>query len=378
MTKNLEMLPPDNLNFGDLLKWLLTQGMRPHGSQDRGMPWKTSDFAKNVGRSPKQVFNWLKNDSLPDDILTIERIFFGTNQDNFQFLRMQLRTALQETRINRVRLSQYANLSIVELMWNEIASQGVDLKKIPEIESSNLDDIAWAISEYNRNLSYEDAKATSKLARAHIFDVKYGKWTADHDERHIIGIESWNREIEDVFKKYNVDKTGSMLCVGVGCGLEGVDIYDKFDAFIGLDISKTALESASKIFPKMEICESQAEFLPQKDETVDVYISLKTYQSSFFDIRSAISSCARVLKRSGVVVISIPRGYYFDGMFFPGLCRTNYNLASAKRVGTYRPIDKLYPFDLINSIVSELYRRLFCDIQINTGLHEYYICARRN
>jgi len=90
--------PPSGLSFGDLLDWHLRRGTRPSGSDKQGEPWKKAAFAGDVGVSDKQVRNWIANKSLPNDIITIERVLFGRNQEQSKVWRMELRDALKRTR----------------------------------------------------------------------------------------------------------------------------------------------------------------------------------------------------------------------------------------------------------------------------------------
>jgi tetratricopeptide (TPR) repeat protein len=90
--------PPSGLSFGDLLDWHLRRGTRPPGSDKQGEPWKKTAFAGDVGVSDKKVRNWIADKSLPTDIITIERVLFGRNQEQCTAWRMELREALGCTR----------------------------------------------------------------------------------------------------------------------------------------------------------------------------------------------------------------------------------------------------------------------------------------
>jgi tetratricopeptide (TPR) repeat protein len=90
--------PPRGLSFGGLLDWHLRRGTRQPGSDKQGEPWKKVAFADDVGVSDKQVRNWIANKSLPNDIITIERVLFGRDQKQCTVWRMELRNALQRTR----------------------------------------------------------------------------------------------------------------------------------------------------------------------------------------------------------------------------------------------------------------------------------------
>jgi hypothetical protein len=90
--------PPTGLSFGDLLDWHLQRGTRPPGSDKQGEPWKKATFAGDVAVSDKQVRNWIANKSLPNDVITIERVLFGRSQEQRTAWRMELREALKRTR----------------------------------------------------------------------------------------------------------------------------------------------------------------------------------------------------------------------------------------------------------------------------------------
>ncbi len=90
--------PPSGMSFGDLLDWHLRRGTRPPRSDKQGEPWKKAAFAGDVGVSDKQVRNWVANKSLPNDIITIERVLFGRDQKQCTVWRMELRDALKRTR----------------------------------------------------------------------------------------------------------------------------------------------------------------------------------------------------------------------------------------------------------------------------------------
>ena len=81
------------LSFGELLAWHLMRGTRPPTSVRRGRRWGKKEFADAVGVSDRQVRYWLKNESRPPEIETIERIIFGENQKYYPDWRLELRQA---------------------------------------------------------------------------------------------------------------------------------------------------------------------------------------------------------------------------------------------------------------------------------------------
>ena len=80
------------------------------------------------------------------------------------------------------------------------------------------------------------------------------------------------------------------------------------------------------------------------DDSYDLYVSLRTYNSSFFDIKKAISEANRVLKSNAGIIISIANGFLdstrnciIPGLLIPG---TNFvdvyrGIDMAKKLSTY-------------------------------------------
>jgi tetratricopeptide (TPR) repeat protein len=80
-------------NFGQLLGWHFLRGTRPGGKRDHpGRRWGTKTFADAVGVSDRTVRYWLKNQHLPPEIETIERLLFG-NDATYDDWRLELRRA---------------------------------------------------------------------------------------------------------------------------------------------------------------------------------------------------------------------------------------------------------------------------------------------
>jgi tetratricopeptide (TPR) repeat protein len=85
--------------FGQLLKWHFLRGTRPGGKIDvPGRKWAAKVFAEEVGVGDRTIRYWLKNEHLPPDIETIERVLFGNIQtikgaDTYAEWRLELRHA---------------------------------------------------------------------------------------------------------------------------------------------------------------------------------------------------------------------------------------------------------------------------------------------
>jgi NB-ARC domain len=80
-------------SFGHLLGWHLLRGSRPGGRIDRaGRKWSNKEFAHAIGFGDRTIRYWLKDEHLPPDTETIERVLFG-NDDYYAEWRLELRYA---------------------------------------------------------------------------------------------------------------------------------------------------------------------------------------------------------------------------------------------------------------------------------------------
>jgi MerR HTH family regulatory protein len=87
-----------NWSFGQLLAWHLLRGTRPGGKIDRpGREWSKAEFAQATGLGDRTIRYWLRNEHLPPEIETIERLLFG-NDDGYAEWRLELRHAYATSR----------------------------------------------------------------------------------------------------------------------------------------------------------------------------------------------------------------------------------------------------------------------------------------
>ncbi len=87
--------------FGRLLDWHLRRGTRPGGRIDRpGRSWTAKAFADAIGVGDRTVRYWLRNEHLPPEVETIERILFGKDPDYPEW-RLELRQARADAGVER-------------------------------------------------------------------------------------------------------------------------------------------------------------------------------------------------------------------------------------------------------------------------------------
>lgn len=102
----------------------------------------------------------------------------------------------------------------------------------------------------------------------------------------------------------------NILNVGVGGGHEAIALFSNCTHVTFVDIVQSSLERIKEHIPLSKIIVSSAGSLFSiPDNSYDLYVSLRTYNSSFFDIKEAISEAHRVLKTDAVIIISVANGF---------------------------------------------------------------------
>ncbi|QLQ26117.1 MAG: class I SAM-dependent methyltransferase [Dechloromonas sp.] len=287
------------MNFGELLTKLMKEGVGAPGSQ---RTWTVEALAARMDVCDKSVKNWRGNVHSCTNPGRLASVLFGSYecQDRKQLLREnEILSAKGNT------YAAYASKSTVHGFWDRIFER-VEFSESDKslIEAGKISDAAWTITQANPRLTRDVALSIAHEARCFVFNMKYGiEATIEKDERHVHGIEMWNKEFAEILNDNNIERTKSdLLVVGIGAGFEGVKIYNEFRSVVGVDISEVAVEKAQQAFSEcknVEVIQGIAEELPEYAVNKDIYICLKTYQSSYFDIELSVIECARSL-RSGV------------------------------------------------------------------------------
>ena len=146
------------------------------------------------------------------------------------------------------------------------------------------------------------------------------------DERDIIKKE-FQKEISLIIKKLGASDEflrGKVLIVGAGNGYECELLYSKNKNISVVDVAPNILQHVKTILPKAKTYKCNANNLETiPDSYFDYYISLRTYQSTYFDISSSLREAKRILKDNASIIISIACGYldeennFVYGLFNP-------------------------------------------------------------
>lgn len=262
--------------------------------------------------------------------------------------------------------SIYLQKRISTLILTYLNNNGVDWLELPSTISIKEDLIIELLHG-----GYKNAIQLADSAIRYAFDQKYYlyyEFEKDIREKN----NSWITDYNDIVNFLNIDKKlNNMTLLDVGCndGRQLKRVLTVYKELYLVDIGTRALDIASHIFPNSISLNVNAENLVGiKNESIDLYLSFRTYNSSFFDINKAIKEAHRVLKLSDAfIIISIPMGFVNnDNSLILGLKPPHKNYLST-----------LYPYELAGHIINELNKYNFKDIHLKTSFYELFLYATR-
>lgn len=263
--------------------------------------------------------------------------------------------------------SLYVTKQIPDLMLENLQRAGLLITDLPTDWDIDIFDVV-----HHASLVVEGDKETIKklvlAARREAYDKKYCEYTYENDARGVNN--NWHNEVNEVFSLLNIEDINkySVVNVGAGNGLEAKDLFPRVQKLMLVDIGKDSLKKANALLPHAIVFENEAENLKNIEmNTQDVYVSLRTYQSSYFDVKQALREAVRVLKPNGSIILSVANGFIGEGgVLIPGLVIPKSKL-----------VDKNRPYEVVERIRRMLNLLGFNNVGIRTGLSEIYVYGRR-
>ena len=256
--------------------------------------------------------------------------------------------------------------------------------RISKLVLKKLDDAGYSISidELNLNKSRDqladfiskkykihndDAKHLVDNVISESFNDKYADYNYSFDSRSLKP--SWKDEIFSIYRHLS-DKdiaNNYILNVGVGGGQEAITLFSNCSHITFVDIAKDGLNQVKKRLPSSRISIASADNLFQiASNSYDLYISLRTYNSSFFDIDKAVKEAARVLKSNSIIIISVANGFLHskECRIIPGLI-----IPGTEFIDIYRSLDT------VKQVRAALLKANFNQITIIPTSTEIYLSA---
>lgn len=266
--------------------------------------------------------------------------------------------------------SLYVKVQISQIMRDYIIRDGIPLDyDLPVDVDLTIEDIVSICGSvcYATGIKDIDILKVVQDARATAYDKKYAERTYQDDGRGLG--DYWKNSIRSILSEMGVvDYTKNRLVVvGIGNGLEGDELYAQCEKMIAVDIGEKSLENATKILPNCSMVRAPAENLQGiKSGSQDIYISLRTYQSTYYDRELSLREAYRVVRRGGIVVISVANCFLEQGALIPGL------LIPGTQI-----VDRNLGFVIANKKRSKMSLLNFEEIGMCTSLDEIYVFGRR-
>ena len=273
--------------------------------------------------------------------------------------------------------SKYSIQSISDIVKTEAASHGFNIQAIDIGDRLHINDLERICAKAMfPNESVSSVKTVLQDARATAFSRKYAdpkedEKLVDVSEIQIAGLKPWDSYFTDLLKDLGVKGVKQLnelhiLDVGIGNGHAEEPFLSQLHSFRATDIPDDALKYADKKYSQMTRFVCSAEDLNQiHNNSVDLYLSLRTFQSTLFNRRAALHEAYRVLRNGGIIVLSIPimflqeDGQVLAGLLQPGSKVPNMGFAQriAERIKDYltilnffdAKIDQRSPFEIFVS-----------------------------
>ena len=215
-------------------------------------------------------------------------------------------------------------------------------------------------------VSQDELKKLLTAALGYSYDKKYCDRDYSNDVRGFTN--QWIIEFNNILNVLNINiNVAKVIVVGIGNGHEGSYLYKDITDLQIIDIAPESLACAKKILPRATAYNVNAQELsPIENASRDCYVSLMTYQSSYFDIDKALREAFRVLKINGSIVLSISCGYMKDNnIYIDGMASHN------------GAVDRNKPYNIIEKIRKRMITLNFSFIGVRSTPSEIFIYGKK-
>lgn len=228
--------------------------------------------------------------------------------------------------------SKYLRYSTSDIVLKDLKEMGLNLEYIEISQGFSVYDLVRVCkNNYSNTFSEKDIEQCVFNARAHAFTVKYSEPVEDEklqkpEEIKFPDLKKWSFYFKSMLLENLISIDHSkILDVGAGHSQANIDLYRNIEILNLVDISEKALAHAKASLPQANIYIENAENIASiKKDSIDIYLSFRTYQSTLFDTRAALHEAYRVLVHKGIFIISIPvmfpksDGTVAQGLLKPG------------------------------------------------------------
>ena len=242
---------------------------------------------------------------------------------------------------------------------------GLNISKL-EINNNKTRDklITLLIDKYN--FSIDDANYIVSTSLSNAFNKKYALYDYKNDVRSIN--DTWSDAFYEACKELSCDLfNDNVIDVGVGSGNEASKLFKNCKYITFVDIAPDGLKRVKNIIPQSKIIVSSAENLKMiNNNEYDIYISLRTFNSSFFNIEKTLKEAKRILKAKSKIMISIANGFLSaNSSIIPGLI-----IPGTEFVDIYKGLD------IVKNLVNIMSRLGFENFKLLTTNEEIYLLGK--
>lgn len=300
-----------------------------------------------------------------DPIITHNHVYRYTDELQREILKQNAHFYANSTQ-NIRNCPYYSKNRISNMVIESLKSKGFFVS-LDELNANKRKSTIASLICNKYKIEYEEALSTVQEAISEAFNKKYGTYTYLDDARSLdLG---WKENFISFYERSSVRpiSTNNILNVGVGNGYEAMNLFSNCEYVTFADIAQVGLEKIKEKSPLSKIIVSNAEnFLSIPDNHYDLYVSLRTFNSSFFDIKKAISEAHRVLKPNAIIIISVANGFLCPDKhcIIPGLI-----IPGTEFVDIYRGMDT------VKLIQKEFLQTGFNNVQLFPTETEIYISA---
>ena len=307
----------------------------------------------------------LANYSNQDPVIMFNNVY--RYPDNLKLEIMELHKKYFADSMQSIKCSSYySDNRISSFVVENLNAKGFNISVDELVKNKKMSAIASLICKKYK-AGYQDAYGIVSDAISEAFNFKYGKYSYVHDARSIDL--DWKKKFMAICDgAFTADiSNANILNVGVGGGQEALNLFFGCKHVTFVDIAKAGLKNIKKFIPLSKVMVSSADNLSLlPDNSYDLYVSLRTYNSSFFNVKEALLEARRVLKSNAVIIISVANGFLYQereciisGLIIPG----------TEFVDLYRGLDT------IKSIQNELLDIGFDHINLIPTNTEIYLTA---
>lgn len=262
----------------------------------------------------------------------------------------------------------YATKRIGQLVLQKLHTLGYSVTK-EELDTHKSEGKLSNFLSVKYQLSNQDSEVLVKDVLMSAFNEKYGQYNYCFDARSFD--DNWVKTTDNLLKTLDTGrlKENKVLNVGVGSGNEARHLFSDFRNITFVDIAPDGIEKVKQIIPHGNFLVTSATDLSSiSTDSVDTYISLRTFNSSFFDCHLALKEALRVMRQQAQTIISVANGFLCleNESIIPGLI-----LPGTDFVDIYRGIN------LIREIKTFFQKENFSETTIVPTLTEIFLLAHR-